>query len=104
MVYTKQQNFNLQKLIILWKKFGLKIEVSLLPEKFVLGFCGNLFNFFHFPLSWGFLIGNAPLNSYYFDFLGPFHFFSYKLYNSLQHIIFQKKLNFFSRILIDLFS
>ena len=75
-----------------------------MPEKFVLGFCGNLFNFFHFPLSWGFLIGNAPLKSYYFDFLGPFHFFSYKLYNSLQHIIFQKKLNFFSRILIDLFS
>ena len=73
-------------------------------RKFVLGFCGNLFSFFHFSLSWGFLIGNTPLKSYYFDFLEPFHLFSYKLYNSLQHIIFQKTLNFFSRILIDLFS
>ena len=73
-------------------------------RKFVLGFCGNLFNFFYFPLSWGFLIGNAPLKFYYFEFLESFHFSSYKLYNSLQHIIFQKTLNFFSRILIDLFS
>ena len=30
-------------------------------RKFVLGFCGNLFNFSYFPLSWGFLIGNTPL-------------------------------------------
>ena len=73
-------------------------------RKFVLGFCGNLFNFFYFPLSWGFLIGNAPLKFYYFEFLESFHFSSYKLYNSLQHIIFQKTLNFFSRILFDLFN
>ena len=69
-------------------------------RKFVPGFCGNFFS----PLSWDFLIGDAPLKFYYFDFLKPFHFCSYKLYNSLQHIIFQKTLNFFSRILIDLFS
>ena len=55
-------------------------------------------------LSWGFLIGNTPLKDYYCDFLGSFHFSSYKLYKSLQHITFQKTLNFFSRILIDLFS
>ena len=71
-------------------------------RKFVLGFCG-VFSFFYFPLSWGFPIGNAPLKYYYFDFLESFHFSSYKFYKSLQHVIFQKTLNFFSRILI-LFS
>ena len=72
-------------------------------RKFVLGFCDNLFVFFYFPLSWGFLIGNALLEFYYFQFLESFHFSSCKLYNSLQHI-FQKTLNFLSRRLIDLFS
>ena len=86
------------------EKLCVKDRSVSFARKFVLGFCGNLFIFFCFPLSWGFLVGNAPLKFYYFDFLKPFHFFSYKLYNSLQHVIFQKTLNFFSRILIDLFS
>ena len=86
------------------EKVCVKDRTASFARKFVLGFCGNLSNFFCFPLSWGFLLGNSPLNFYYFDFLKPFHFFFYKLYNSLQHVIFQKTLNFFSRILIDLFN
>ena len=79
------------------EKLCVKDRSVSFARKFVLGFCG-------FSLSWGFLVGNAPLQFYYFDFLKPFHFCSYKLYNLLQHVIFQKTLNFFSRILIDLFS
>ena len=85
------------------EKLCVKDRSVSFARKFVLGFCGNLFSFFYFLLSWGFLIGNAPLKFHYFEFLDSFHFSSYKLYNSLQHI-FQKTLNFFSRILIDLFS
>ena len=74
-----------------------KTEVSLLPE--------NLFeNFFYFPLSRGFFIGNGRLKFYCFDFLESFHLCYCNFYNSLQHIIFQKSFNFFSRILIDIFS
>ena len=75
-----------------------------IARKIVLGFYGNLFNFFYFPLNWYFLIGNVPLKYYYFDFLESFHFCSHRLYKLLQHIIFQKTLNFFSKILIVLFS
>ena len=77
---------------------------------FVLGFFGNLFYFLllllllFFFWSWDFLIVNAHLKYYYYDFLESFHSSSYKLYKSLQHIIFQNTINFFSRILIDLFS
>ena len=85
------------------EKLCVKDRSVSFARTFVPGFCGNFF-LFCFPLSWGFLVGDTPLKFYYFDFLKPFHFCSYKLYNSLQQIIFQKILNFFSRILIDLFS
>ena len=60
--------------------------------------------FFYFSSNCGFVIGNEPLKYYYFHFLESFHFCSYKFYNSLQHIIFQKTLSFFSRMLIVLSS
>ena len=65
-------------------------------RKFVLGFWGNLFNSFYFPLSWDFLIGNAPLTLCYFEFSESFHFSSYKLYNFVATYYFSKNTYFLS--------
>ena len=78
-------------------KLCVENKSASIARTFFLGFCGNLVKFFYFSLNWSFLIGNATLKYYYLDFLESFHFCFYKLY------IFQKTLNFFSRILIVLF-
>ena len=71
-------------------KHCVENESASIVTKLLLGYCNNSFNVFYFSLNWGFLISNAPLKYNYFDFLGSFHFCSYRLYKSLQHIIFQK--------------